>query len=146
MQMTDRFPKDSSAYKIKKLNEYSPKFKRLEVAHAISKSINEPVKKIESIIEFLTFKIDKNIDLWCHPIIDLKNGEITLLSSALEGGVLDRITEHWLVTSKFDLQIKGKVYEKLVVEMVKVAIEENELFKDYNYPLSIEVKINERKE
>ena len=146
MQMADRFPKESSAYNIKKLNEYSPKFKRLEVAHAISKSIDEPVKKIESIIEFLTFKIDKNIDLWCHPVIDLKNGEITLLSSALEGGVLDRITEHWLVTSKFDLQIKGNVYEKLVTEMVKVAIEENELFKNYNSPISVEIKINNCRE
>lgn len=137
----DKFPQDDSVFSFKKAISFCPKVDRGELIRGITKATNFDFDKCSKIIDFLTFKGEFDEDLWCHPIINLDNNDVTFLLASLNSPIIQRCIEHWLVNLKVDLGDKGLSYEKVVLDSINEELKNNPIFHDYELAVSRRIKL-----
>jgi len=125
---------------IKDILKLCPEFKTYEISRRLSEVTQIRFDRINKIIEFLTFKGYKN-DLWCQPIIKLKNNNLTILLSSTKSPNMQRVIEYWLKESFKDISEKGLQYEKLLIESINNKLSINPIFCDNNLAIGTTFKV-----
>jgi len=143
---TRKYPADSSVYNVKKASEFCPKVNKIELYSSIKKSTGFEYGKIIKIFNFIEYKASEKQDLWCHPIISVSDYQYAFLTSALVTPVIIRVVEHWLVKLGIELQDKGLTYEKLVVDGINSAINQNAKILDFDKAVSRRIKFDKAEE
>lgn len=143
---TNKYPSNFDISDIKKIFQFCPKVKKLEICLAIAKSSDYKVEKVRKILSFIEYSASDKEDLWCHPIVSVSESEYALLTSSLITPVILRVVEHWLVNLNIDYQDKGFVYEKLIIDGVNEAIGNNPMIIDSNKAFSGLIKVDNGEE
>lgn len=116
-----------------------PEFKTEEISKRISEITGLRFDRVNEVIDFLTFKSSKN-DLWSHPIIMLKNNNLTILLSSITSPNLRRVIEYWLRDSYKDISKKGGIYENTLIDSINNRLSKNPIFTDHDLAKSIKFK------
>lgn len=145
-QLNDKYPDEDSAYGVKKLLQFCPTINSTELAKGLEKSTGYTFKKIKMILGLLEYRGDNGQDLWCHPILPIRNNEYAFLTSSLITPSLIRLVEHWLVQLDLNISSKGDAYEKTIIEYLNSAIRRNKHIDDYNEGLRRRIKLNNGEE
>lgn len=135
------FPHNDGVFSLKKATEFSPKITLIELVRGISKATKFDIDKCTKIISFLTFRAERDEDLWCYPIVDLGNNELTYLVAALVSPIMQRVVEHWIVKMKLDSANKGFSYERIVLDAINLKLNKNPIFQDYDPAVSYKFKL-----
>lgn len=125
---------------IKNILRLCPEFKTYEISKRLSEITNIRFDRVNKIIEFLTFKSYKN-DLWCQPIINLKNNNLTILLSSTKSPDMRRVIEYWLKENFKDISEKGITYEKLLIESINKKLSINPIFSDNNLAIGTTFRV-----
>ncbi|WP_143329912.1 hypothetical protein [Burkholderia sp. AU31652] len=128
----DNFPSNDGVFTFNKAVKFSPSVNRSELLRGVSKITGWKFEKSEKILDFLSFNGDREKDLWCYPVVDIGEGNVTYLVAALVSPVLQRVVEHWLVKMKVDLAEKGRSFEGVVTAVLNETIKGNPLFSDHD--------------
>lgn len=142
----DNFPQDDSLFSFSKALRFCPTINRNELIRAICQATNFEFEKCSKIIDFLTFKGERNKDLWCHPIIKLGKSEVTYLVAALVSPALQRVVEHWIAQTAINLADKGEEFERNVIKNINSRLRENPAFRGCNEAVSRQIKLAQRGE
>lgn len=137
-----KFPQNHSVFSLKKAIEFSPKISNLELVIGISKATNLNIHKCKKIISFLTFSGSNQEDLWCYPIVNLGNNQLTYLVAALVSPIMQRVVEHWVVKLKLDSANKGFSYERVVINSINSELDNNPKFQDHDPAVSHVFKLS----
>lgn len=140
-QYMDKYPKDDGFQKIHKLLLFCPKIKKIELINGLVKATKFSPKKVLSILNFIEFDASDNKDLWCHPIISIKNNEYIILTSSLITPVINRVVEHWLVKLNIGMQDKGLTYESSILNDLNDAVASNVIINDFDKGISKRIKL-----
>lgn len=141
----ENFPRDDSVFTVKKAAKFCPVENHDTFLRAASTATGISVQKCSKIVDFLTFKGDKDQDLWCYPLIRLNSGEITFLVAALTSPVVQRVVEHWLLRRKVDLSDKGTSFNETVLEQINSALRGNPFLENCNPASSRRFKLSNDK-
>ena len=114
---------------IKNILKLCPEFKIYEISKRLSEITDIRFDRVNKIIEFLTFKSYKD-DLWCYPIIKLRNNNLTILLSSTKSPNMLRVIEYWLKENFKDISEKGIVYEKILIDSINKKLSINPIFSD----------------
>lgn len=146
MQLTSQYPEDDSAFNTKKLLEFCPRVKKLELIKGLEKSTGYDFRKITDILGFLEYKGENNQDLWCNPILNIGNSEYAILTSSLVTPSINRVVEHWLVQLGFEVSEKGITYEDTVIKSLNMSVRNNVLIDDYDDGVCRRIKLDKSEE
>lgn len=142
---SERYPENDGFNNIKKLNEFCPKFKKVEFINGISSAAGYSFKKTKKILEFLEFDGTMSRDLWCHPIISIDD-KYAILTSSLVTPSIVRVVEHWLVELEIEMQEKGLQFERSIIDEVNSSLAKNQFVDDYNECTSKRFKLKNGEE
>jgi len=140
------YPSDNSFFNIKKLSEFCPTIKKIELVKGLVNATDYSFQKVNLILGFLEYSNGSNKDLWCHPIVPISESEYGLMTSALLTPVILRVVEHWMVTLGIELQSKGDVFEGLILKELNESVAGNNYITDYDKAVSKEIKLPGGKE
>lgn len=142
----DNFPQDDSLFSFSKALRFCPTVNRSELIRAICQATDFEFEKSSKIIDFLTFKGERNKDLWCHPIINIGKSEVTYLVAALVSPALQRVVEHWIAQTAIKLADKGGEFERNVITNINSRLRENPIFRSCDEAVSRRIKLAQRGE
>lgn len=145
-QQNNQYPEDDSAYSVKKLLQFCPKIKKIDLAKGLEKTTGYTFQETGKILDFLEYRGQKGQDLWCHPILDVGNNEYALLTSSLVTPSLIRVVEHWLVQLELDVSSKGEAYENTVIESLNSAVRDNFYINDFDKGVCQRIKLENGEE
>lgn len=114
---------------IKNILKLCPEFKIHEISKRLSAITDIRFDRVNKIIEFLTFRGYKD-DLWCYPIIKLRNNNLTILLSSTKSPNMLRVIEYWLKENFKDISEKGITYEKILIDSINNKLLINPIFSD----------------
>lgn len=120
----NRFPANDGFTNTQALMEFCPTFKHQDLIKALVKSTGFTYKKVNKIVEFLTFSTEKNTDIWAAPLISLGSGKYTILVGAAAAPMLERVVERWLVKMGVDLTSKGTPFEEKIIEQINIGMKQ----------------------
>lgn len=142
---SEKYPENDGFQNVNKLNEFCPKFKKIEFIKGISSVTGYSFKKTKQILEFLEFDGTVSRDLWCHPVISIDD-KYAILTSSLVTPSIVRVVEHWLVELEIEMQDKGLQFEQTVIDEVNASVAKNQFVDDYNECVSKRFKLKNGEE
>ncbi|MGP2591862.1 hypothetical protein [Serratia marcescens] len=143
---TEKYPENDSAFNVNKLREFCPTVQASSLERALSEATDISMVKINKIMDFLIFNASPIADIWCQPLVKLKNNKYALLTSALNAPVIFRLFERWANLFELDLSKKGTSFEKKIVDELNDELIENKFITDYDNAISKRIKIKSGEE
>lgn len=144
--LMEKFPMDDSAYSLNKILQFCPTVQINSLKSSLVTATNLSSIKVTNILHFLTFKSDRNIDLWCCPLIKKSKNEYAISVSALMSPVMTRLIERWCVQLGIDLSQKGYKYEKTVIDMLNNVLTKNKFIKSFQPATSKRIRLTSGEE
>lgn len=145
-ELSQKFPVNDGVQNINKLIQFSPQINKIELKSALAKALDKSFTEASEMVDFLTYTGQSKEEIWCHPILEYKNEKLLISTSSLASPLLTRVVEHWLVELKFDLQGKGMIFEKNVLEEINNALKINEIINAYENAKSKRIKLTNTEE
>lgn len=139
--LMEKFPIDDSAYSLNKILQFCPTVQINSLKSSLVRATNLSSIQVTNILNFLTFKSDRNIDLWCSPLIKKSRNEYAISVSALISPVMTRLIERWCVQLGIDLSQKGYQYEKTVIDMLNSVLTKNKFIQSFQPPTSKRIRL-----
>ncbi|MDO6447383.1 hypothetical protein Q4493_16550 [Colwellia sp. 1_MG-2023] len=141
----EKFPEDDSAFNLNKLMEFCPRVSSQSLRFALKNATRIEHSKIAKILAFLTATSNQTSDLWCEPLIKVKN-EYAILLGALAAPSINRLVEHWFTTFQINLEKKGYTYEESVVNLLNKELYQNPLIEDFDEAIGKRIKLDTEEE
>lgn len=142
----ERFPSNTEFFNINRLLEFCPTFKKTDLVFSLVEVTGFTHLKIIKIVEFLTFSIEKDSDLWASPLIPIEGNKLSLLTGVASAPMLERVVERWLVKLKVDLKLKGEPFERKVLWYIEVGMDQCLYKEALSYPTSAMITLEDKRE
>jgi hypothetical protein len=143
---SDNFPKNDGVHHYSELMAFNITVKQHELCRNITNATGLEYPKVSKIIYFLTFKGEKNEDLWCHPLIMHDSQEFVVLYSSISSPNFYRLIEHWLVKLEVDIGDKGYSFEDKLIENISDSLIESNKLISFEMPVSKRIKLENDEE